>query len=134
MLVIGESGRQSDGDVFAKSNIGICIKNQTLDFPEPEQLRHCDTVLPYVFIGDDAFPMGPNWMKPYPRHNLEDRSKLIANYRFSRARRIIENAFGILAARFRFFRHPIHAKVETVQNITKACVALHNHFDGRQIV
>ena len=64
-------------------------------------------------------------MKPYPRHNLDDQSKLIANYRFSRARRIIENSFGILAARFRIFRHTIHAEVETVQNITKACVALH---------
>ena len=103
MLDIGESGRQSDGGVFAKSNIGICIKNQSLDFPEPEKLRHCDAVLPYVFIGDDAFPMGPNLMKPYPRHNLDDQSKIIANYRLSRARRIIENSFGILAARFRIF-------------------------------
>ena len=127
MVDIGESGRQNDGGVFAKSNIGICTKNQTLDFPEPEKLRHCDTVLPYDFIGDDAFPMGPNLMKPYPRYNLDDQSKLIANYRFSRARRIIESSCGILAARFRFFRHPVHAKVETVQNITKACVALHNY-------
>ena len=35
------------------------------------------------------------------------------------------NAFGILAARFRKFRHPIHAEVETVQNITNACTSLH---------
>ena len=84
-------------------------------------------MLPYVFIGDDAFPMGTNLMKPYPRHNLDNPSKLITNYRFSRARRIIENSFGILAARFRIFRRPIHAKVETVQNITKACTSLHNY-------
>ena len=104
-----------------KSNIGICIKNHSLDFPDPQKLEHCDTVLPYVFIGDDAFPLGTNLMKPYPRHNLDDPSKLISYYRFSRARRIIENSFVILAARFRIFRRPIHAKVETVQNITKAC-------------
>ena len=125
MLDIGECSRQSDGGVFCEE--GICINNKSLDFPAPEKLTHCDSVLPYVLIGDDAFPMGTNLMKPYPRHNLDDPSKLITNYRFSRARRIIENSFGILAARFRIFRRPIHAKVETVQNITKACTSLHNY-------
>ena len=51
----------------------------------------------------------------------------MANYRISRARRIIENCFGILAARFRAFRRPIHAKVESVVTIAKDCVALHNY-------
>ena len=49
------------------------------------------------------------------------------NYRLSRARRIIENTFGIAAARFRVFRCPIHARVEMVVNITKVVVALHNY-------
>ena len=113
--------------VECKSDIGISIKNNLLNFPKPEKLDHCDRVLPYVFIGDDAFPLGTNLMKPYPRHNLDNNRKLITNYRFSRARCIIENSFGILAARFRIFRRPIHAKVKTVENITKACTALHNY-------
>ena len=71
MLDIG-GGKKSDGGVFAKSNIGICIKSQSLDFPDPQKLNHCDTWLPYIFIGDDAFPMGTNLMKPYPCHNLDD--------------------------------------------------------------
>eukprot|EP00795_Rhopilema_esculentum_P004036 gene4036-20211_t len=53
--------------------------------------------------------------------------KVIANYRISRARRIIENAFGILTARFRIFSRPINAKVEHVESCTKASVALHNY-------
>ena len=58
--------------------------------------------------------------------NLEIR-KLVANYHISRVKRIIENCFGMLAARSRVFKQPIHAKVESVVSITKACVAMHNY-------
>lgn len=51
----------------------------------------------------------------------------VFNYRLSRSRRIVENAFGICAARFRIFRRPITSQVKTVVLITKAVVALHNY-------
>ena len=116
MVNIGEAGRQSDGGVFARNTLGKSIKHNLLNIPNADMLDNCDVRLPYVFIGDDAFPMGVNLMKPC--HNLDDIKKLITNYRFSRARRIIENTFGIMAARFRVFRHPIHAKVETIESVT----------------
>uniref|UniRef100_A0A6P7H0I9 Uncharacterized protein LOC114345333 n=1 Tax=Diabrotica virgifera virgifera TaxID=50390 RepID=A0A6P7H0I9_DIAVI len=47
-------------------------------------------------------------------------------YRLSRARRISENAFGILVERFRIFEKPIPVKVETTEWIIKATCALHN--------
>ncbi|CAI6371981.1 unnamed protein product [Macrosiphum euphorbiae] len=50
----------------------------------------------------------------------------IFNYRLSRARRTIENAFGILASRFRIFRKPIIVSEKTIINITKATIVLHN--------
>ena len=50
----------------------------------------------------------------------------VFNYRLSRARRIVENVFGILATRFRIFRRPIIANVDTVTRITKAVLALRN--------
>ena len=56
-----------------------------------------------------------------------DLEKLITNYRISRGRRIIENSFGILAARFRIFRRRILASVETVESLTECCVALYNY-------
>ena len=97
---IGEAGRQSDGGVFGNSNIGYCINNDKLPLPNPRPLDGSGTLFPYVFVADDAFPLRYNVVKPYAETNLDVR-KLIANYRISRARRIIENAFGILAARFR---------------------------------
>lgn len=50
----------------------------------------------------------------------------IFNYRLSRARRIIENSFGILVAKWRIFKTPINADVYLVESITESCVCLHN--------
>ena len=64
-------------------------------------------------------------MKPYPQRNLTV-DKRVFNYRLSRKRRISENAFGILANRWRIFRRPIALNPKTVRNITMAAIALHN--------
>ena len=63
-------------------------------------------------------------MRPYP--GTLDETQRICNYRVSRARRAIENVFGILAARWRIFRKVIRADIRTVEAIVQACVCLHN--------
>lgn len=81
--------------------------------------------MPYVFIGDDAFPLETTLMKPFSNKTL-DESEAIFNYRLSRARRMIENTFGILASKWRIFRAPIKADVDLVDDIISSCVCLHN--------
>ena len=125
MVDIGDSGRQSDGSVYNNSQLGYAIEQNLIDIPDPHVLPNSERKLPFVFVADDAFGLKTFMMKPYPFQNLS-LTQRVFNYRLSRARRIIENAFGITASRFRVFRRPIIAKVENVILITKAAIALHN--------
>ena len=99
----------------------------TLNFLNPTPLPgQTEPNIPFVIVGDDAFPLMENLMKPYSRRNLTDETR-IYNYRHSRARRISENAFGILANRWRVFMSPMLVAPDKVENITLCCVALHNY-------
>lgn len=127
LIDVGDNGRQSDGGVYTNSVIGYAIDNNTLQFPPANVISNSGTTktYPYVFVADDAFSLKPYMIKPYPG-NISELSQRIYNYRVCRARRVIENSFGILATRFRIYRRPIIANVETVKNVVKATIALHN--------
>ena len=84
-----------------------------------------DRDMPYFLIGDDTFPLRTWLMKPFSRRNLE-REERIFNYRLSQARRIVENAFGILANRFQCLLMTLQQEPETVGSIVLACCCLHN--------
>jgi len=64
-------------------------------------------------------------LQPYPGRNLTPKRE-IYDYRFNRARRTIENTFGILASQWRIFRRPIDSSVQTATKIVQAAVCLHN--------
>lgn len=127
---IGVNGRVSDGGTFGKCTFAAALENGELNLPPPKPLPGREIEVPHVFIADDAFALKPNVMKPYPGQNLLP-SKRIANYRFSRARRCIENTFGILSARFRVLRSPIQLDAAKTRKVTKACCALHNFLTYR---
>jgi hypothetical protein len=86
--------------------------------------------VPYVVIADDAFPLSDYIMKPFPGKNLEV-EKRIFNYRLSRARRVVENAFGILASRFQIYKCRIPASVINVKKFVLATCALHNFLKSK---
>ena len=121
---IGTNGRVSDGGVFSKTSFNKALTNKKLNIPDPSPLTFGSEPLPFVFVADDAFPLSPNIMKPY---NFRDQSPIrrVFNYRLSRARRVVENAFGIVS-RFRVFKAPIALHPDKVETIVLASCALHN--------
>ncbi len=66
-----------------------------------------------------------NVLRPYPGRNLSQPQRIF-NYRLSPARRVVENAFGILAAHWRIYHRVIGVSPANVNAIVKATVALHN--------
>ncbi|XP_044764699.1 putative nuclease HARBI1 isoform X1 [Coccinella septempunctata] len=123
---VGSMGRFSDSGILKDSIFGIKLKNGELNLPPEETLYPGGIEMPYVFVGDEAFPLTTNLMRAYPQSKLSE-SRRLYNYRLSRARRVVENAFGILAARFRIFRRPFECRVELVDKIVKATCVLHNY-------
>ena len=103
MVDIGEAGRQSYGGVFANGHIGYAMNNDLLGLPTPRQISpSLEVRFPYVFTGDEAFPLKTYLIKPYPRACIGIKER-VANYRISRARMVVENTFGIAASRFEYF-------------------------------
>ena len=82
-------------------------------------------MLPYVILEDEAYPLFPYLMRPFPRQDLND-EKRIFNYRLSRARRCVECAFGILRAKWRFLATEIDTSVSNCEKVVKAACLLHN--------
>lgn len=60
----GDYGRLSDGSVFSSSNLGYSIQSEKLELPDPRNLLDTDKLFPYVFVGDDAFPLRKNLVSP----------------------------------------------------------------------
>ena len=125
---IGSYGRQSDAGIFSHSNIGqALLPPNKLSLPSDDIITGAEHLgkLPYVIVGDEAFPLQKHLMRPYPGRQCPEAQQAY-NYRHSRARRIVECAFGILAARWRIFHTKIAVQPDKVNLIVQATTVLHN--------
>ncbi|XP_037564174.1 uncharacterized protein LOC119443093 [Dermacentor silvarum] len=125
LIDVGAEGRLSDGGTFKNSDLGRALSHGQLDIPSLGRLPDTSTNTPYVFVGDEAFQLRKDFMRPFPARHLSD-EKRIFNYRLSRATRCVENAFGITAARKRVLLRTINLQPENVDFVVKATRVLHN--------
>ena len=131
LVDIGNSGRHSDGGVFQNSAIGKKFANQQLGIPPPNYLPGSTICIPHYFAADDAFPIKVGLIKPYPGRFLPPDNQIF-NYRLCRARRVIENAFGILAVRWQVFYRMLNCDLDLAQLVVQAAVVLHNFLQTPQ--
>ena len=120
----GTNGHVSDGGILEYTDFYDKLQNECLKIPESSDVK--GRKLSYVFVGDEPFSLRRDFLRPYKVKHLT-RERNIFNYRLSRAQRIIENAFGILVARFGTFKTHINIQLDNIsKDIVMASCALHN--------
>jgi hypothetical protein len=123
---VGAYGKQSNGGIF-RSSLDQLKNSNNFNIPDDKELPLSDVKLPFVMLGDEAYPLLSYLMRPFPRRQLTE-SKRIFNYRLSRGRREVESAFGVLAAKWRILNRPMETFPDMADRIAKClCPARHNY-------
>lgn len=131
---IGAQGSANDAAVynassFAKALADLC---NPMNVPAPTHIPDIRIQTPMMLVGDEAYPLRPYLMKPFSSRGLSA-SERVFNYRLSRARRVVENAFGILANRFRIFHCAMQMSPSSAEDVILAACTLHNYLRNKAI-
>jgi DDE superfamily endonuclease len=124
---IGAQGSVNDAAIYNASSFSEALadSNNPLNIPGIRSLPGTNTYTPMMLVADEAYPLRPHIMKPFSSRGLSA-SERIFNYRLSRARRVVENAFGILSNRFRIFHSTLHIAPSSAEDVVLAACSLHN--------
>ena len=126
----GQCGRHADGGIWRNCALNQRIEQGLAHIPPPRELPGTDVKSPYVIVGDGAFPLTEHLQRPYCRRNMEKR-EMVFNYRLSRARRVSENAFGVMSNRFRYLLGNMQLDPDVATDVVLACCVLHNFLRRR---
>ena len=71
LIDLGCVGRHSDGGVFSNSSFGQDLEDGRLSLPAPSPPPGTSSPdVPYVIVGDEAFPLRNYLLRPFPGRNL----------------------------------------------------------------
>ena len=122
---VGAEGGAGDAGTWARCSLFRAIERKRIGFPQDTPLPNDDSPVPFHIIADDAFALKTWLMKPYA-HQSQVHHERVFNYRLSRARRVVENAFGILQMRWRIFGTPLLLRPKVVRVVAHCACVLHN--------
>ena len=121
---VGWQGSVHDAGVFRNTDLYKYGDNGRL-FPNWKVQYH-NVDVPLSVIGDHAYPLLEWVMKPYSDTGRLTRQQLNFNYHLSRARNVVENAYGRLKARWRCLLKWNGSSLQNVCVQIAACCTLHN--------
>lgn len=123
---MGCPGRCNDSQIYHQSKLKELVESSPLLKQKSKVIS--DTQVPVLLIGDSAFKFSQTVMKPYPFSTSATLEQQTFNYNLSKARRVVENAFGHLKARFRRIGKGLENNPKFNNQIIMCCCILHNIF------
>ncbi|XP_061599578.1 uncharacterized protein LOC133462376 [Cololabis saira] len=124
----GPAGSTHDARVLRLSNLWELASRENLF---PANFRNIGgTNVGYYILGDSAYPLQKWLMKPFHDTGRLTVDQKTFNYKFSRARVVVENAFGRLKGRWRCLLKRNDSDIKLVKAMVLACCALHNLCEG----
>ncbi len=121
-IYVGWPGRCHDARVFANSPL---LQSDTCRVPNVTE-PFANVQVPMFIAGDPAYPLLTWLMKAYPENAGTPEEQRYFNYRLSRARMVIECAFGRLKGRWRLLMKRMDNDLSLVPTIVLAACVLHN--------
>ena len=123
-LCIGWPGSVHDARVLANSSVFKKISNGQLLVGNSAQVQG-RPLRPFI-IGGSAYPLLLWLIKPFSFSSSLSSDQKLFNYRISRARVVVEIAFGRLKAQWRRLSKQINMNIDSAPHIIAACCVLHN--------
>ena len=123
-VCIGWPGRVHDACVFVNSSLYHRGQQGTL-FPDWKQTI-CGQDIPLLVLGDPAYPLLSWLLKAYIDNGSLTAQQKLFNYRLSKARVVVEHAYGRLKGRWQCLLKRNDVMIRYYPSLVAACCVLHN--------
>ncbi|XP_065672186.1 uncharacterized protein LOC136090010 [Hydra vulgaris] len=131
---VGSPGRNNDRYILQNSSLKTILESNLFDKCYKEL---GGSFVPLCLIDDSAFPLTRHLLKPYPESLELFEVQKNFNKILCGARRVVENAFGRVKARFRVICKRMECDNNFATRIVNACANLHyicKHYDDIIII
>lgn len=75
MVDVGSYGKENDDGVFENSPLRLAIESGKIKLPDETHLPESPIKAPFVFLGDEAFPLTEYLMRPIPTITIARRRR-----------------------------------------------------------
>ncbi|KAJ8939901.1 hypothetical protein NQ318_023242 [Aromia moschata] len=116
---------------FSHSNLCAKLENGGLGVKRHRSLPGTNIKVPHVLLGDEAYPLKTYLMRPFPVSKLGP-TEIIFNERLSRARQVVECAFGIMSSKWRLLQKSIEVHPKSADKLIQCICLLHNIIIDRE--